>query len=143
MATTNFKNIVITLAIGLTLVSCGGNSKKQKAETATSESSSSYNPKEHFTAVKVNIDFIEDWMLPTDGVITEVEFEDAGLGIYRIRVDGISKAQCEKYEKMLESKGMVFGFDACNNGKVVIDFTKTFLKDSPEKSILTLRFYKR
>jgi len=138
---------VMALAIGMFAVSCGSGGNKQQSGAATitanNKSSDNYNPKEQFTAVPVNIDFVEDWMLPADGVITEVKLEDEGLGIYAVRIEGISKTQCEKYQKTLETKGMVFGFDACNNGKVVIDFTKTFLKDKAEDSVLTLHFYKK
>jgi hypothetical protein len=102
-----------------------------------------YDPKDHFTAVEVDIDFVEDWMLPTDGVITEVELENDVLMIYKITVEGISKAQSENYEKTLESKGMANFMDTWGNNDVSIDFTKTFLKDKPEDSSLVLRIGKR
>ena len=140
------KNIFLIIAIvavmALALAGCTGKNEAAPQNTAQ-RGGNVYDPKDHFTAVPVDIDFVENWMLPTDGVITEVELENEVLGIYRIRVEGITKAQCENYEKTLESKGMVFGFDSCNNGKVLIDFTKTYLKDKAEESVLTLRTYER
>jgi hypothetical protein len=134
---------VIALAIGMVMVSCGsGNSNKQSV-TSNGSGTNNYNPKEHITAVPVNIDFVEDWMLPTDGVITEVKLENDVLGIYKIRIEGINKAQFKKYEKVLESKGMVKGFDKFSNDNVVIDFTKTYLRDKAEESVLTLRINKK
>ena len=144
--------VIASVAImALVLVGCSGksnsNSQSSNSNNSTQSASqgggSTYNPRDHYTAVDVNIDFVENWMLPTDGVITEVIVENEVFGIYRVRVEGISKAQCEKYEETLKSRGMVFGFDTCNNADVVIDFTKTYLRDNPEDSTLTLRFNKR
>ena len=145
------KNIFLIIAIvaimASALVGCTGKNKPSTSSggnNATPQRGGNvYDPKDHFAAVPVDIDFVENWMLPTDGVITEVELENTGLGIYRIRVQGITTAQCDNYISTLESKGMAKGFDKCVNADVVIDFTKTFLKDKPEESELTLRIYEK
>jgi hypothetical protein len=155
--------LVLALALAFTLAACGGNetpaaltgsgttppTTQGGSDTTTPSSTPDnnggdhYNPNDHFTAVPVDIDFVEDWMLPTDGVITEVELEDEGLGIYMIRIEGISKAQKENFEKTLESKGMGNFMDTWSDDAVVIDFTNTFLEDKAEGSILILRMYER
>ena len=129
------------------LIACSGKSNNASSNssgsTQSGRASNAYNPKDHFTAVSVDIDFVRDWMLPTDGVITEVELEDKGLGIYRIRVQGITKSQCGNYEKTLEANGLAGFIDTYSNKEIVIDFTRTYLTDKAEESVLTLRIYER
>jgi hypothetical protein len=149
MAKSNFKKSMIALVIGLVVVSCSGRSGNQQSGTAASETAQQATPsksdlRERYKEIeRPKVEFIADWMLPTDGVITEFILEDEGLGIYKISVQGITKSQCEPYKKTLESKGMVKGFDTFSNNDVVNNFTNTFLNDKVEESVLILRIYKR
>ena len=130
MTKVNFKNSVITLAIGVVMVSCGDRGGNQSG-SATSENSGQAvqeNLSKHYDAVeRPKVDFIEDWMLPTDGILTDAKEENSVLGIWEFRVGGLNKAQYEKYQKALEAKDM----------KEAAAVDKTYYNDNVEISIHT------
>ena len=102
----NFKISVIALTIGLVMASCGGRSGNQQSGAATSESSgqaAKENLADYYDAVEMpKVDFIEDWMLPKDGVLTEAK-QDGGTQ-WSFVVGGLNRAEYNKYLKTLEAK---------------------------------------
>jgi hypothetical protein len=122
---------MIAIAIGLVMASCGGRGGNQQSGTATAESSgqaAKVNLADHYEAVeRPKVDFIEDWMLPADGILTEAKEENPVFKIWKFTVGGLNKAQYEKYQKTLEAKGM----------KVAAAVDKTYFNDSAEISIYT------
>jgi hypothetical protein len=108
MTRVNFKNSVIALAIGLTVVSCGGGNSNKQSGAATPESSgqaATVNLSDYYTAVeRPTVEYIDDWMLPTDGILTKVT--DEGFNTYTFIIDAINKAQYDKYISTLEARGM-------------------------------------
>jgi hypothetical protein len=106
MTKVNFKNSLIALAIGLVVVSCGGGNSNKQSGVATSESNgqeAKVNLAEHYEAVEMpKVDFIEDWMLPTDGILTQAKQD--GDYQWSFIVGGLNRAQYDKYLKTLETK---------------------------------------
>ena len=106
MTKMKFKNSLIALAIGLVMVSCGGRGGNQQSGAATPESSgqaAKENLSEHYDAVEMpKVEFIEDWMLPVDGILTEAKQD--GDTQWSFIVGGLNRAQYDKYLKTLEAK---------------------------------------
>jgi hypothetical protein len=111
MKIVNFKNSVIALAIGLIMASCGGGSSNKQSGSSTKETSKKESTammsrdelkKLHKEVEMPKIDFIEDWMLPKDGILTEAK-QDGGTQ-WSFTVEGIYKVQYDNYLKTLESK---------------------------------------
>ena len=111
MKRVNLKNslMIAIMAIGMVMVFCGGGSGKQQS-TATGEPSAAsiekVNISDHYKAVaKPNIAYIEDWMIPADGILAYVNEEIKGVQT-RMSVGGMTWAQYESYMKTLEKYGM-------------------------------------
>ena len=110
MTISNFKNCVIALAIGLVMASCGGSGSKQQSGSSTEvskkETTSMMSRDElkklHKEVEMPKIDFIEDWMLPKDGILTKAKQD--GDTQWSFTVDGIYKVQYDNYLKTLEAK---------------------------------------
>ena len=110
MTISNFKNCVIALAIGLVMASCGGSGSKQQSGSSTEvskkETTSMMSRDElkklHTEVEMPTIDFIEDWMLPKDGILTKAKQD--GDTQWSFTVDGIYKVQYDNYLKTLEAK---------------------------------------
>ena len=110
MTISNLKKSVIALAFGLVMASCGGSGSKQQSGSSTEvskkETSSMMSRDElkklHKEVEMPKIDFIEDWMLPKDGILTKAKQD--GDTQWSFTVDGIYKVQYDNYLKTLEAK---------------------------------------
>ena len=106
IASFNIRVFIMAIAISFAVVSCGGSGSKQQSGAATSESSvqaAKENLAAHYDAVEMpKVDFIEDWMLPVDGILTEAKQD--GATQWSFIVGGLNRAQYDKYLKTLETK---------------------------------------
>ena len=108
----NFKNSVIALAIGLVMTSCGGRGGNQQSGAATSETQtetaksggkSEAELRAHYDEVaRPTVEFIEDWMLPTEGILESAK--EQGTNVWEFTVGGLNRAQYDNYLKTLETK---------------------------------------
>ena len=106
--------MMFAIAITLVFASCGSENtnKQQEIETPKTKtekvatSNEKVNISDHYTAVtKPNIAYIEDWMIPTDGILAYVNEQIKGVQT-RMSVGGMTWAQYESYMKTLEKHGM-------------------------------------
>ena len=105
MVKLNFKNSLIALAIGLVMVSCGGNSNKQQ-QSATAETG--YNDAQGLNSTDANWPSNEfTKILPGKpyGKITKAGVQDMGsYKVFSVEVDG-THAQAAEYGSTLYSNG--------------------------------------
>ena len=112
MKTSNFKNSMIALAIGLVTVSCGSGSKQQSGTDQTAQQQAapatdgSKIDLSKFTAVEIpKWDIVEDWMVPEFGVVTKAS-EMLKDRMYSLTIVGVTKKNVESYRQILIDNGM-------------------------------------
>jgi hypothetical protein len=144
MKIVNFKNSVIALAIGLIMASCGGGSSNKQSGSSTEvskkETTSMMSRDElkklHTEVEMPKIDFIEDWMLPKDGILTkakqdgDTQWSFTVNGIYKVQYDNYLKTLEAKAEKKASASDEVFSYNGIN-----ISIMKPNLKDNGEDYI--------
>ena len=113
MRTVNFKNSVIALAIGLSVISCGGRGGNQQSGTVTTETesvsnNSGYNDAQGLNSTDPNWPSNEfTKVLPGKpyGKITKASVQDMGsYKVFSVEVDG-THAQAAEYGATLYSNG--------------------------------------
>jgi hypothetical protein len=134
MTKVNFKQMGLIAAMAIGLVSCGSKGNKQQSgdsSEAKTGQSATVNLADYYTAVeRPQVEHIEAWMIPADGVLTTAE--KSGGSVYQFVIGGMTNAQYEKYIETLKANGMKkapspYGA-SYTNGSVHIHFQDAFFQ---------------